>query len=158
MVKLIIAEKPSVAKEIAKVVGASKRVTPGKDARYGYFEGNGYCVSWCFGHLVQPAFPEAYNEDYKSWDIKDLPILPSIWKYTSDGPGKTQFSVLKKLLNSKDVSSVICATDADREGELIFRLIYNQSKCTKPIERLWISNVETDTIKKGLNSLLKMSS
>lgn len=153
MVKLIIAEKPSVAKEIAKVVGAQKRVSPGKDARYGYLEGNGYYVSWCFGHLVQTAYPEAYNEDYKVWDVRNLPILPSVWKYTTDGPGKTQYNVLKKLLNSKDVSSVICATDADREGELIFRLVYNESKSTKPIERLWISSMEASAIRKGLNSL-----
>lgn len=150
---LIIAEKPSVAKEIAHVVGAFKRVSPGKDARYGYMEGNRYIVSWCFGHLVQPCYPEDYNEAYKTWDIAHLPIIPSVWKYSSEGSGAQQYKVLKKLLNASEVDSVICATDADREGELIFRLVYNESGCRKPVQRLWISSMEESAIKEGMRKL-----
>lgn len=150
---LIIAEKPSVAKEIAYVVGSSKKVIPGKDARYGYYDGPKYSVSWCYGHLVQPRYPEDYDEKYKSWNIADLPIIPSVWKYSTDGPASKQYKVLRELLNSSEISSVICATDADREGELIFRLVYNQAKCRKSVQRLWISSMEESAIKEGMRNL-----
>ncbi len=127
--KLVIAEKPSVAQTIAKVIGAKNR-------NDGYIEGNGYIVSWCVGHLVSTAPPESYDEKYKKWD--NLPVIPTVWKYEVLPGTKKQFGILKKLMNSSKVDSVICATDAGREGELIFRLVYNEAGCKKPIERLWV--------------------
>ena len=144
MAKLVIAEKPSVAQTIAKVIGAKNR-------NDGYIEGNGYIVSWCVGHLVSTAPPESYDEKYKKWD--NLPIIPVVWKYEVLPGTKKQFGILKKLMNSNKVDSVICATDAGREGELIFRLVYNEAGCKKPIERLWVSSLEDDAIKKGFGNL-----
>ncbi|MBQ6554480.1 MAG: DNA topoisomerase 3 [Firmicutes bacterium] len=142
--KLVIVEKPSVAQTIAKVIGAKNR-------NDGYIEGNGYIVSWCVGHLVALAPPESYDEKYKKWD--NLPIIPAVWKYEVLPGTKKQFGILKKLMNSSKVDSVICATDAGREGELIFRLVYNEAGCKKPIERLWVSSLEDDAIKKGFGNL-----
>ncbi len=142
--KLVIAEKPSVAQTIAKVIGAKNR-------NDGYIEGNGYIVSWCVGHLVSTAPPESYDEKYKKWD--NLPIIPTVWKYEVLPGTKKQFGILKKLMNSSKVDSVICATDAGREGELIFRLVYNEAGCKKPIERLWVSSLEDEAIKKGFGNL-----
>ncbi len=150
---LVIAEKYSVAKEIGHVIGCTKRVSPGKDARFGYFEGNGYLVSWCLGHLVTTCYPEEYKEEYKLWNVEDLPIIPDVWKYSTKGHGIAQYQVLKKLLNSADVQQVVCATDADREGELIFRLVYNESKSKKPVKRLWIRSMEESAIKEGMRKL-----
>ncbi len=116
---LVIAEKPSVAISIAKVIGATKK----KD---GYYEGNGYRVSWCVGHLIQMANPDSYDEKYAKWNMEDLPIIPSEYKYEVSKSTKKQFSVLKKLLNDKEVENVINACDAGREGESIFRLVYNR--------------------------------
>ena len=144
MAKLVIAEKPSVAQTIAKVIGAKNR-------NDGYIEGNGYIVSWCVGHLVSTAPPESYDEKYKKWD--NLPIIPTMWKYEVLPGTKKQFGILKKLMNSSKVDSVICATDAGREGELIFRHVYNEAGCKKPIERLWVSSLEDDAIKKGFGNL-----
>ena len=135
--KLVITEKPSVAQSIAKVVGANQR-------RNGYLEGNGYLVSWCVGHLVELAEPRAYNEKYDKWRKEDLPIFPEIWKYQVTASTKKQYAVLKELMFREDVDSLIEATDAGREGELIFRLVYNQCKCKKPFERLWISSMEDE--------------
>ena len=118
--KLVIAEKPSVAISIAKVIGATKK----KD---GYYEGNGYRVSWCVGHLIQMANPDAYDEKYAKWNIEDLPIVPKEYKYEVAKATKKQFNILKKLMNDKDVDIVINACDAGREGESIFRLVYNQA-------------------------------
>lgn len=153
---LVIAEKPSVAKEIAHVVGAEKKVSPAKDARYGYYEGNSYFVSWCYGHLLTTYYPEDYDESLKSWDIKRLPFIPDHWKYKPTEFAEKQFNVLKKLLNSKEVSEVVCATDADREGELIFRLVYNESGSSKPVKRLWVSSMEDAAIRKGLKTMKGM--
>ena len=140
--KLVIAEKPSVAQSIAKVIGADKRED-------GYLEGNGYIVSWCVGHLVELASPEFYDEKYEKWRYEDLPILPSEWNYQIAEATRKQFGILKKLMEREDVTGLVEATDAGREGELIFRLVYDQAKCKKPFERLWISSMEDQAISDG---------
>lgn len=144
--KLVIAEKPSVAISIAKVIGANKK----KD---GYYEGNGYRVSWCVGHLIQMANPDAYDEKYTKWNMADLPIIPSDYKYEVAKATKKQFNILKKLMNDKEVDTVINACDAGREGESIFRLVYNQVNCKKKMKRLWISSMEDSAIKEGFDHL-----
>ena len=144
--KLVLAEKPSVAQSIAKVLGASKRED-------GYLEGNDYVVSWCVGHLVELAQPEAYEERYGKWTYNDLPIFPSDWKYEVSSGTKKQFGILKNLMNRNDVESLVCATDAGREGELIFRLVYHKAGCRKPFERLWISSMEDSSIREGFENL-----
>ena len=144
--KLVIAEKPSVAISIAKVIGANKK----KD---GYYEGNGYRVSWCVGHLIQMANPDAYDEKYAKWNMADLPIIPSDYKYEVAKATKKQFNILKKLMNDKEVDTVINACDAGREGEAIFRLVYNQVNCKKKMKRLWISSMEDSAIKEGFDNL-----
>ena len=144
--QLVIAEKPSVANSIADVLGANER----KD---GYRQGNGYCVSWCVGHLVELEQPQAYGEQYEKWNYDTLPIMPDEWKYEVKKDVKKQFDIVSKLMNSADVSEVVCATDAGREGELIFRLAYNQAGCRKPILRLWISSMEESAIRDGFNNL-----
>jgi len=116
-------------------------------------EGSGYIVSWCVGHLVQMAAPDAYDPKYTKWRREDLPIVPDRWQYSVSESTKKQFNVLKKLLSDPRVSSVVCATDAGREGELIFRLVYEMCKCRKPIERLWVSSLEESAIQKGLREL-----
>lgn len=144
--KLVIAEKPSVAISIAKVIGANKK----KD---GYYEGTGYRVSWCVGHLIQMANPDAYDEKYAKWNMADLPIIPSDYKYEVAKATKKQFNILKKLMNDKEVDTVINACDAGREGESIFRLVYNQVNCKKKMKRLWISSMEDSAIKEGFDNL-----
>jgi DNA topoisomerase-3 len=144
--KLVVAEKPSVAQSIAAVLGATQR----KD---GYLEGNGYIVSWCVGHLVQMAAPDAYDPKYTKWRREDLPIVPDRWQYSVTESTKKQFDVLKKLLSDDRVTSIVCATDAGREGELIFRLVYGMCKCRKPFERSWISSLEETAIEKGFREL-----
>ena len=144
--KLVLAEKPSVAQSIAKVLGANKRED-------GYLEGSGYVVSWCVGHLVELAKPESYDEKYGKWSYNDLPIFPTDWKYNVSSGTKKQFGVLKKLMTRDDVDSLVCATDAGREGELIFRLVYHKAGCRKPFERLWISSMEDVAIKEGFENL-----
>ena len=144
--KLVLAEKPSVAQSIAKVLGVTKRED-------GYLEGNGYIVSWCVGHLVELAQPEAYNERYSKWAYADLPIIPDEWKYEVSAGTRKQFGILKKLMARSDVDSLVCATDAGREGELIFRLVYHQCHCKKPFERLWISSMEDSAIQEGFENL-----
>ncbi|HFO0533869.1 TPA: DNA topoisomerase 3 [Streptococcus pyogenes] len=139
---LVIAEKPSVAISIAKIIGATKK----KD---GYYEGNGYRVSWCVGHLIQMTNPDSYDEKYAKWNMEDLPIIPSEYKYEVLKSTKKQFSILKKLLNDKEVENVVNACDAGREGESIFRLVYNQANCKKKMKRLWISSMEDSAIKDG---------
>ena len=131
---------------IAKVLGANSR----KD---GYIEGNNYIVSWCVGHLIKMSNPESYDEKYRKWDIVDLPIFPDNYKYEISKYTKKQYGILKKLLTDEKVTQVINACDAAREGELIFRLVYNQAGCKKPIKRLWISSMEDKAIKEGFNSL-----
>ena len=144
--KLVIAEKPSVAQSLAKVIGANKR-------QDGYLEGNGYLVSWCIGHLVELAAPERYDERYDKWRLEDLPILPERWLYEVSPGTKKQYQILKALMERPDVESLVCATDAGREGELIFRLVYNQARCKKPFERLWISSMEDTAIREGFERL-----
>ena len=144
--KLVIAEKPSVAQSLAKVIGADKRCD-------GYLEGGGYLVSWCVGHLVELSAPERYDERFAKWRLEDLPILPERWLYeVSQATGK-QYQILKTLMERSDVTSLVCATDAGREGELIFRLVYNQARCKKPFERLWISSMEDAAIREGFEKL-----
>ncbi|MGL4790390.1 MAG: DNA topoisomerase 3 [Anaerotignaceae bacterium] len=143
--KLVIAEKPSVAQSISKVLGAEK-----KD---GYFEGNGYFVSWCVGHLVGLASAEKYNENYKMWNLCDLPIIPTNFEYEVSKDKDKQLKILCKLLSSDKVEMVINACDAGREGELIFRLVYYFAKCKKPMKRLWISSMEDMAIQKGFDNL-----
>ncbi|VSM04611.1 putative DNA topoisomerase [Streptococcus pneumoniae] len=144
--KLVIAEKPSVAISIAKVIGANKK----KDE---YYEGNGYRVSWCVGHLIQMANPDAYDEKYAKWNMADLPIIPSDYKYEVAKSTRKQFNILKKLMNDKEIDAVINACDAGREGEAIFRFVYNEAKCKKKMKRLWISSMEDSAIKEGFDNL-----
>lgn len=144
--KLVIAEKPSVGMSIAKVIGATERYD-------GYLEGKGYIVSWCFGHLVSLCQADAYDLKYKNWNKEDLPILPQNFKWEVTSDKVSQFKVLRKLMFRNDVDELICATDAGREGELIFRLVYNEAGCTKPFKRLWISSMEDQAICEGFDNL-----
>lgn len=143
---LVIAEKPSVAQSIAKVLGATSR----KD---GYMEGGNYIVSWCFGHLVELADASSYDERYAKWRYDDLPIVPENWMFEVTKDKAQQFKVLSALMKDKRVTELVCATDAGREGELIFRLVYNKAGCTKPFKRLWISSLEDSAIREGFNHL-----
>ena len=144
---LVITEKPSVARAYAKVLSAQNK-------KYKYLEGNGYLISWCYGHLVELAKPDAYDEKYRNWRIEDLPIIPETWKYKtkSNKRLKKQFNILKQLMNRDDVKEILCATDAGREGELIFRLVYQQAKCDKPIRRIWLSSMEESAIKEAFSN------
>lgn len=144
--KLIITEKPSVAMTIGKVLGARQH-------HEGYLEGNGYQVSWCVGHLVSLVPPECYDEKYQRWEVKDLPLFPQIFGYQINKSTKKQFYVLKRLMKAKDVTHVVNACDAGREGELIFRLVYQMATCQKPIKRLWLSSLEEKTIRDGMSNL-----
>lgn len=144
--KLVIAEKPSVAQSLAKVIGANQK----KD---GYLEGNGYIVSWCVGHLIELANPEHYDEKYKKWRKEDLPFFPAPFSYQVTASTKKQYQVLKDFMKRSDVDSLVEATDAGREGELIFCLVYKQAGCKKPFERLWISSMEDKAIKEGFENL-----
>ncbi len=143
---LVIAEKPSVAQSIAAVIGATNR----KD---GYMEGRGYLVSWCVGHLVELAPADAYDEKYAKWTYDDLPILPASWQYSIANGKEKQLKILRELMSRADVDIVTAATDAGREGELIFRLVYNHCNCKKPIKRLWISSMEESAIAEGFENL-----
>ena len=144
--KLIVTEKPSVAMSYAKVLGVHGR-------QDGYLEGNGYLVSWCVGHLVELAPPSAYGEQYVKWNIADLPILPEKWQYLVSASTKKQFSILKKLMHRADVDTVVNSCDAGREGELIFRLVYEQAGCKKPVSRLWLSSMEDAAVREGFANL-----
>ena len=146
MHNLIITEKPSVARTISKVLGATAR-------RDGYLEGGGYLISWCVGHLVELAPPGVYDPRLERWDRADLPILPERWQYLVSSSTQKQFDVLCKLMHRADVDRIICATDAGREGELIFRLVYHQCNCRKPVSRLWISSMEDAAIRAGFANL-----
>ena len=146
MNKLVIAEKPSVGKTIAAVLGA----TGHED---GCFIGSGYIVSWCFGHLAELAPADTYDEKYGKWCYEDLPIVPQPWRYAVSQDKQKQFDILRDLLRSDEVSEVINACDAGREGELIFRTVYALSGCTKPMKRLWISSMEDEAIREGFENL-----
>ena len=143
---LVIAEKPSVAQTIAAVLGA-------KEKKDGFITGNGYIVSWCVGHLVQLSEAAAYGEQYKKWSYDSLPILPQEWQYTVAADKGKQFKTLKELMHRSDVSEVVNACDAGREGELIFRFVYDVAGCKKPMRRLWISSMEDDAIRRGFAEL-----
>ena len=144
--RLVIAEKPSVAASIAAALGV-------KEKKDGYIEGGGYLISWCVGHLVELADAAAYGEQYKKWSYESLPILPEEWQYTVAADKEKQFKILKELMHRADVSEVVNACDAGREGELIFRFVYGVAKCNKPMRRLWISSMEDATIKAGFADL-----
>ena len=150
---LCVSEKPSVAMAIAQAIGAKER-------HEGYMIGNGYVVTWCIGHLVEPAEPDFYDEKYKKWALKDLPIIPSPWEYRIKEQTKEQFEVVKALMNEtgddrfcSPIDTVICCTDAGREGEMIFRLVYEMAGCSKPVKRLWISSMEEAAILEGFSNL-----
>ena len=144
--QLVIAEKPSVARSIAGVIGADKK-------QDGYMEGNGYLVSWCIGHLVSLADAGTYDERFKKWRYDDLPILPQEWQYIIPDDKKKQFDTLRSLMERPDVTGLVCATDAGREGELIFRFVYQMAGCKKPFQRLWISSMEDAAIQDGFAHL-----
>ena len=143
---LVIAEKPSVAHSIAAVIGATEK-------QNGYWQGSGYLVSWCIGHLVSFAEAGQYDEKYCKWKYEDLPILPQPWQFIVPDEKKQQFEIVRSLLNHPDVDSVTAATDAGREGELIFRFVYQMAGCTKPVKRLWISSMEDAAIREGFANL-----
>ena len=143
---LVIAEKPSVAQSLATVIGATAR----KD---GYLEGNGWRVSWCVGHLAGLADADSYDSKYAKWRYDDLPILPEHWQMVVGKDKKKQFDILKKLMNAPDVTEVVNACDAGREGELIFRSVYELAGCQKPMKRLWISSMEDSAIREGFANL-----
>jgi DNA topoisomerase-3 len=144
--KLVISEKPSVAQSIAAVIGAKQRGD-------GYLEGGGYLVSWCLGHLAELASADAYDEKYAKWRREDLPILPENWRFTISGDKQKQFDILRALMRRDDVEEVINACDAGREGELIFRTVYEMAGCSKPMKRLWISSMEDEAIRQGFADL-----
>ena len=144
--QLVIAEKPSVARSIAAVIGADEK-------QNGYWQGGGYLVSWCIGHLVSFAEAGQYDEKYGKWRYEDLPILPQPWQFIVPDEKKKQFEIVRSLLNRPDVDSVTAATDAGREGELIFRFVYQMAGCTKPVKRLWISSMEDAAIREGFANL-----
>ncbi len=146
--KLVIAEKPSVGNSIAKVIGANKHRAEG------YTEGGNYIVSWCYGHLVSLSSPEEYDKRYcKPWKFENLPILPAEFKWTVAESTAQQFEVLKSLMHRDDVDEIICATDAGREGECVFRYVYYHAECTKPFKRLWISSMTDEAIRDGFSNL-----
>lgn len=148
--QLVIAEKPSVGRSVASVIGATEK----KD---GYLEGNGYIVTWCIGHLVQLASPDKYDSKYgtkiSEWSFSTLPILPEHWKFVVSSTTKQQFQVIQELMQDSRVDEIICATDAGREGECIFRYVYEKNGCTKPCKRLWISSMEDKAIREGFSNL-----
>lgn len=144
--QLVIAEKPSVARSIAAVIGATEK-------QNGYWQGGGYLVSWCIGHLVSFAEAGQYDEKYCKWKYEDLPILPQPWQFIVPNEKKQQFEIVRSLLNRPDVDSVTAATDAGREGELIFRFVYQMAGCTKPVKRLWVSSMEDAAIREGFANL-----
>ena len=146
--QLIITEKPSVAQAICNALGIKD-----KEKHKGYIEGEDRIVSWCYGHLVELAEPAAYGKQYRKWSYDALPIIPGYWKYDIKQNTKEQFEILKKLMERKDVTGLICATDAGREGELIFRLVYEKAGCRKPFKRLWISSMEEKAIREGFENL-----
>ncbi len=144
--KLILTEKPSVAMAYAKVLGAKER-------HDGYMSGNGYVVSWCIGHLIELSEPEAYDEKYGKWRSEDLPILPQNWKYQVSSSTAKQFAIIKKLMHRDDIDEIWASTDAGREGENIWRLVYEAAGCRKPVKRLWISSMEDSAIREGFRNM-----
>ena len=144
--RLVIAEKPSVAQSIAAVLGAKSR-------HDGYLEGGGYIVSWCFGHLAELADAAVYNADDAKWTLAALPIIPAPFRFIIRSDKQNQFDILRELMRREDMTEVVNACDAGREGELIFRTVYCLAGCSKPILRLWISSMEDDAIRSGFQQL-----
>ncbi|MDR0287144.1 MAG: hypothetical protein LBI03_05495, partial [Clostridiales bacterium] len=179
--KLVIAEKRSVAETIAKILNANKRgdgffITDGSllDTKKSYstkkqaptgnddvlddssikiISGGGYVVTWAIGHLTELAMPEAYDERIKAWKLETLPVIPDRFKTVVSKSTEKQYKIVKELMNSGEVTDIICATDAGREGELIFRRIYEKAGCRKPVKRLWVSSMETAAVKRGLSEM-----
>ena len=148
---LIVGEKPSVSRAISAMVGASS-------AHKGYTEGNGYIVSWCVGHLVGLKFPNDYGNGWEQkWSFSQLPMIPDSWLFHVTDSTKAQYDLLKNLMNKDEVTEIICATDADREGECIFRYVYNMARCRKPVKRLWVSSLEESAIRKAVSIMKPMS-
>ncbi len=143
---LVVAEKPSVARDIGRVVGC-------KNKNEGYIESDKYIVSWALGHLITLCEPEDYDISYKKWSMETLPVMPEEMKLKAVKKTAKQLAVLKKLMNAKEIDFIICATDSGREGELIFRYIYSYVKCRKPFKRLWISSMTDEAIKEGMANL-----
>ena len=151
MAILIVGEKPSVSRAISSVVGADA-------TKKGYTEGNGYIVSWCVGHLVGLKFPNDYGNGWnQKWSFSQLPMIPDNWLFQITDSTKAQYNLLKNLMNKDEVTEIICATDADREGECIFRYVYNMARCRKPVKRLWVSSLEESAIRKALSIMKPMS-
>ena len=148
---LIIGEKPNVGRAISSVIGAN-------NTQKGYTEGNGYIVSWCVGHLVGLKYPNDYGNGWdQKWSFSQLPMIPEKWQFRVTDSTKAQYELLKNLMNRVDVSEIVCATDADREGECIFRYVYNMANCKKPVKRLWVSSLEESAIRKALSTMKPMS-
>ena len=148
--ELIIAEKPSVGRTIAAALGVN-------ETKEGFLQGDEMMVTWCIGHLVELALPEDYKKEYGRWRYQDLPIIPGQWKYIVSRESQKQFNIVRSLMNDERITGIVCATDAGREGELIFRLVYEQSGCKKPVRRLWISSMEKSAILEGFKNLKNMS-
>src|SRR5882724_3050992 len=146
MTVAVVAEKPSVGRDLANVLGATRRGD-------GTLSGNGYVVTWAIGHLVGLAEPEGIRAEWRRWRREDLPMLPERWPLTVFAATRPQFEIVRRVINAPDVESVICATDAGREGELIFRLIYEAAGCRRPVSRLWISSLTESAIREGLRRL-----
>ena len=144
--KLIISEKPSVGRELAGIVGA-------KEKKDGYITGGGYIISWAIGHLTELAAPEAYDEKLKTWKLETLPVIPEKFMTVVSKKTEAQYKIVKELMLNKDVTEIICATDAGREGELIFRRLYEKAGCRKPVKRLWVSSMETASVKRALSEM-----
>ncbi len=143
---VVVAEKPSVARDVARVLGASQRAE-------GYLHGNGYEVTWALGHLVRLAEPDEIRPEWKRWTRAELPLLPTEWPLKVAEETQAQFAVVKRLLAAREVSEVVCATDAGREGELIFRYIQAAAGLRKPVRRLWISSLTPEAIRRGFAAL-----
>ena len=142
----VVAEKPSVARDIAKVLGAGQRGE-------GYLHGNGYVVTWAIGHLVRLAEPHEIEPDWKRWRREALPMLPQRWPLLVSDSTRDQFEIVRRILNDDAIQRIVCATDAGREGELIFRYVYEAAGCRKPFSRLWISSLTPDAIRQGFQQL-----
>ena len=146
MTIVVVAEKPSVARDLASILGCSARSE-------GCLRGAGYVVTWAIGHLVGLAEPHEIDERWRRWRLSDLPILPERWPLAVLAPTRSQFDVVCALLNAPDTEHVVCATDAGREGELIFRYVYEKARCTKPVKRLWLSSLTPDAIARAFREL-----
>ena len=144
--KLVIAEKPSVARAIAKALGVTEN-------NHGYIEGGDYVITWCTGHLVGLADAAVYDEKYHKWNKDDLPIIPEPWMYSLNPGKEKQYKVISRIMNKRKITEIINACDAGREGELIFRFVYNMAGCAKPVYRLWISSMEENAVREGFKNL-----